>query len=212
MCKPYLTARSYITPYLEPYYDNYAAPYVDAARPYVEKIDKQIYRPTAKFGRHSYELYGAPHVDQAWEYGQLQWEKSLKPQIDAAQTQARRNYDRSLAPHVTKLSTAFAPYYRISQDTVLRVYHDYIIPAYAVSRPYIEKAYTLGHKVAIETGLPYTQWALGSTKEFVNRTLWPKLRILYGKNVEPQLVRISERLGRYRDGKKLKAAVEEIDR
>jgi hypothetical protein len=46
----------------------------------------------------------------------------------------------------------------------------------------------------------------------VLRTAWPKVRVLYGENVEPQLVRIGERLGRYRDGKAIRDAVDEVDR
>lgn len=46
---------------------------------------------------------------------------------------------------------------------------------------------------------------------FLERNVFPKIKILYGENVEPQLIRIGERLGRYRDGKKVKAAVEEVN-
>lgn len=75
----------------------------------------------------------------------------------------------------------------------------------------MEETYAFGHKLAVETGLPYAKSVLASTALFFDRTLWPKIRILYGENVEPQLVRIGERLGRYRDGRKLKAAMEDAD-
>jgi hypothetical protein len=65
---------------------------------------------------------------------------------------------------------------------------------------------------AFNTAIPYSQWAWTTTTVFLDRTVWPKLRILYGENVEPQLVRIGERLGRYRDGKKLKAVIDKVDR
>ena len=64
----------------------------------------------------------------------------------------------------------------------------------------------------LNTAIPYTQWAWTTASVFLDRTVWPKVRILYGENVEPQLVRIGERLGRYRDGKKLKAVIDEVDR
>ena len=212
VCKPYLAARSFVTPYLEPYYDNYAAPYVDAVRPYVQQVEEQIYRPVATYGKHGYEAYGAPRIDQSREYIQVQWDKFLKPQIDTAQAQIKEKYDRSFEPHVARLSTAAAPYYSESRDTILWAYNNYFLPAYTVSRPYVEKTYAFGYEVAVERGLPYAKSAIGSTMIFVDRTLWPQLRILYGRNVEPQLMRIGERLGRYRDGKKLKASIEEIDR
>ena len=83
---------------------------------------------------------------------------------------------------------------------------------YIASRPHVEKAYTFGHKLTTEIGLPYAKRAWSSAVVFIDRTIWPQLRILYGENVEPQLVRIGERLGRYRDGKKLKAAMEGVTR
>ena len=212
VCKPYLTVRSHITPYLQPYYDTYAAPYVDKARPYIDKIDKQVYSPAVTFSKHSYETYGAPRVHQAREFGQANWEKSVKPQLDAAQAQAKQHYAASLAPHVSRASAATAPYYAAGRDGVLSTYNNHVLPAYSASRPHFEKAYFLGHRVTTEIGVPYAQWAWGSAVVFIDRTIWPQLRILYGENVEPQLVRIGERLGRYRDGKKLKAAVDGIPR
>ena len=212
VCKPYLSVRSHVAPYLEPYYDTYAAPYVETARPYVEKFEKQVYTPAVGFGMQSYEAYGAPRVDQIRAYGQTQWENTVKPQIDIAQSYAKKNYDSSLAPHIGKATAVVSPYYEAGQRNMVETYNSHLLPAYTKSRPYAEKAYALGHKVVIETGLPYFQNAWSSVMVFVDRTLWPKLRVLYGKNVEPQLVRIGERLGRYRDGRKLKAAVDDFDR
>jgi len=207
-----LTARSHLTPYLQPYYNTYAAPYVDTARPYIDKLDKKVYVPAVKLGKRSYETYGAPRVDQARAYGQGQWEKALRPQLELAREQARQRYESSLAPHVNKASAVTAPYYNVARHNILETYHSHVLPAYTSSLPYAQKAYALGHSFAIDTGLPYAQWSWTSTAAFVDRTLWPKLRILYGENVEPQLIRIGERLGRYRDGKKVKSAVEAIDR
>ena len=102
------------------------------------------------------------------------------------------------------------PYYTSSREQVLTVYNNYLLPAYTASRPYVQNAYSVAHNVVIETGLPYLQAAWNSSVLFVDRTLWPKMRILYGESVEPQLIRIGERLGRYRDGKRLRAAMEDI--
>ena len=211
MCKPYLIARSNVAPYLNPYYDAYAAPYVDATRPYVEKFEQQVFTPSLRLGKQSYETYGAPRVETVRVYGQDQWVKIVKPQLDAAQTQLKSQYNASLAPQVSKLSAAAAPYYTAGKENLLEIYDMYLVPAYDTSRPYAEKAYATGRDIAVNHVLPYSQSAWEYTVVFVDRTLWPKLRVLYGQNVEPQLVRIGERLGRYRDGKKLKAAVEEVD-
>lgn len=212
VCKPYLTARSHLTPYLEPYYNTYAAPYVDNARPYIDKLDKQIYVPAVRLGKQNYEKYGAHRIDLARAYGQGHWEKTLRPRLELAREQAKNQYDSSLAPRVNRASAITAPYYKVARQNLLDTYHSHVLPAYTYSLPYAQHGYELGYNFVFDTALPYAQWAGTSAAVFVDRTLWPKMRILYGENVEPQLVRIGERLGRYRDGKKVKATIKEHDR
>ena len=212
LCTPYAAALSRLWPHLSPYHDAYTKPYLDAARPYTDKLYEQVYTPTIEFSKHSYAIYGEPRVNQARIYGLAQWENTLKPQIDAAQAQVLKRYDASLGPYVNKVSAATAPYYIAGRDTIVQTYSSRVLPAYTASCPYIEKSYALGHKALVDIGLPYAQWAWSSSMIFIDRTLWPKLRILYGENVEPQLMRIGERLGRYRDGKKLKAAIQELEK
>ena len=209
VCKPYLTARSHVAPYIEPYYNSYAAPHVDKVKPYVERFNREIYTPSFDYGKQTYDTYGAPKVEQIREFGQEQWEKIVKPQLDTAQFQAKKQYESNLAPHVSKASAAAAPYYTSSRDGVTQIYSAHVLPAFEASRPYVERSYAVGHQVFIDTGLPYVTTAWEYTAAFFNRTLWPKLRVLYGENVEPQLVRIGERLGRYRDGKRIRAVLEE---
>ena len=148
---------------------------------------------------------------QAKVYGQDQWKTKLRPRIDGAQVQAKQQYDKVVAPQIERLWAQVEPYYSTSCDRVAGVYYANIVPAYTVARPHVERVYTVVEKFAAETGIPYAKSGWAYTVVLFDRTIWPRLRILYGENVEPQLVRIGERLGRYRDGRKLKAAVEDID-
>lgn len=209
VCKPYLSVRSHVAPYVKPYYNSYAAPHVEKARPYVEKFNQEIYTPSLAYGKQSYDAYGAPKIQQAQAYSQEKWANIVKPQIDTAQAQVKKQYDSNLAPQVNKASAAAAPYYTFSRDSIAEIYNTHILPALEASRPYADKTYAFGRKLTVETFLPYAQSAWSSTVFFFDHTIWPKLRILYGDNVEPQLVRIGERLGRYRDARKLKAVMEE---
>lgn len=212
VCTPYSGIRSYITPHLKPYYDAYAAASVERARPYAEDLYQRVYAPSAKFSKETYETYGAPRVDEATKYAQDQWARTLKPQIEAAQAEGRKRYDSTLAPQVSKVSAITLPYFEAARDGVLVIYNTQLLPTFTASRPYVEQAYALGHKVAIENGLPHIQSGWTYTTIFVQGTLWPQVQILYGENVEPQLLRIGERLGRYRDGNRIKAVIEDIDR
>ena len=211
VCKPYLATREQIAPIFQPYYDTYAAPHVERARPYVQQFNDRFYSPSVSYGKQAYDKYGAPQVDLARNYSQEQWSKIVKPQIDAAQVQAQSQYTANVAPHVSKASAAAAPYYSAGKDSAFDVYSKHLLPTYEAGRPYFENFYATGHKLAVDIGLPYVRSAWTSTTFFFDRILWPKLRILYGENVEPQLVRIGERLGRYRDGKKIQSVVDEVD-
>lgn len=211
VCEPYLSIRSRIEPYVQPYYDSYAAPSVNKARPYVEKFNQELYTPSLDYVQKCYDAYGAPRLQQTQEYSQEKWANFVKPQIDIAQAKVKEQYDSNLAPQVNKAFAGAGPYYTSSRNSISEIYKTYILSALNTSRPYAEKVYAFGHKLTVETGLPYAQSAWTSTVYSFDHTIWPKLRILYGDNVEPQLVRIGERLGRYRDGRKLKALMEEDD-
>lgn len=195
-------------PYTAPYYDAYAASYVDAARPYYNTLDKRIITPVSVLGK----KYGAPRVAQAQAFGQAQWDKNVQPEVSKYQALLRKQYDQTLGPHVDTAVTSLSPYYNVARDSALQTYYEHILPTYTAVQPYALQGYGLASDFATNTALPYSQWAWTTGVVFLDRTVWPKLRILYGENVEPQLVRIGERLGRYRDGKKIKAVVEEVDR
>lgn len=212
ICRPYLRTRSYISPHLEPYYQTYAASYVDSARPYLNSFDENVFAPAVGFGRRNYEVYGAPSVEKARTYGQQGWENSVRPKIDQATGTAKTQYDANLGPHVDRVSQVIAPYYDVVQGNVIQTYEAYLLPAYTTSLPYAQQAYDQGHAFTLTTGLPYVRWVWDTVTGVFERKVFPQVRVLYGENVEPQLVRIGERLGRYRDGRKPKAAVDNVGR
>lgn len=212
ICKPFSNAKTYITPYVKPYYETYASAYVENARPYVENFERSVYTPVVAVIKQNYQLHVAPRVDQACVYGQHQWEKFVKPQIETSRALARKIYDSALAPQIRSLSASIEPHYAAVQQHLLQAYSSWVLPTYNVSRHHAQGVYDSIYRITTEIGLPYAIRAWASTNLYFDRAIWPRLRILYGENVEPQLVRISERLGRYRDGRKLKAIVEDIDK
>jgi len=181
---------------------------VDAARPYYIFLDKTVITPATVLGK----KYGATRVAQAQAYGQAQWEKNLQPQVQKYQDTARIKYQETLAPHLNKAAEAVGPYLDIAKTNALQTYYGHILPTYTTVQPYALQGYGLASDFVVGTAIPYSKWAWTTGRIFLDRTVFPKLRILYGENVEPQLVRIGERLGRYRDGKKLMSVVNEVDR
>jgi hypothetical protein len=207
ICKPYFQVKSQVAPYITPYYNAYAATYVDAARPYYDVLDKRLITPTTTYGK----KYGAPRLAQAQAFSQAQWEKSIQPQVSKFSDMAQQQYSQKLAPLVNKVMNITGPYYAIARDSALQTYYGSILPTYSAIQPYAQQGYEVVNKFAVDAVIPYAQWAWTTSVIFLDRTIWPKIRVLYGESVEPQLVRIGERLGRYRDEKKLQAAVDEIE-
>ncbi len=212
ICDSYLDAKEYLQPHIQPYYDAHFAPHVESIRPYADRFKRKVYKPTVAFSKHTYEAYGAPRAAKLREYVAAEWQRSVQPPIEAAWSRVKTEYGVYLAPHVDKASDTLRPHYENAQHTVLDIYHTTLLPTYNVAVPYVEEAYHIGNYLALDVALPYSQWAVESTWVFLQRTVWPHVRILYGENVEPQLKRISDRLGRYKDRKKLEAAVDKVER
>lgn len=208
ICKPYFQLSSAISPHLKPYYNTYGSPYVEAVRPYYETLDQRVITPATVLGK----KYGSPRVAQAQAYGQAQWEKNVQPQVSKYQTLIKAKYDETLAPHLDTAFGAVKPYLGIAKTSALQTYYEHILPTYTSIQPYALQGYGFASDFTLNTAIPYSKWAWTSAGIFLDRKVFPQIRILYGENVEPQLVRIGERLGRYRDGKRLKAAIDDIDR
>lgn len=207
VCKGYFNGRDLITPYAKPYYDQYAAPYVQKAQPYVDRVNEKAYQPALA----AYTQHGAPLIGQAQQQASAQWEKTVKPQLAVARQQAGKSYDATLAPHVKKVRNVVQPYYDSVTTSASDIWELEIQPVYRNTAPYAHKLYTQGQHFAVTTVLPQAQYASSAAWSFWARQIWPKMRVLYGENVEPQLMRITERLGRYKDGKKLEAEVKSME-
>lgn len=211
VCSPYIHARAYAAPYLGPYYDAYVAPHVEKAKPYTQHFQQHVYAPVSAFTQHHYAVYGAHRVDQAKQYAEAQYDKSIRPQVQVVQERVQGQYDRHLGHHVQRAANTAAPYYDQSKSVLADVYHSTVLPAYQTSLPYMRQAHSVGHHFLVDTLFPHVNAAKDLTWAFLLRTVWPQLRVLYGDNVEPQLVRISERLGRYRDQQKIESFVQAVD-
>ncbi|KAJ4295052.1 hypothetical protein N0V90_007060 [Kalmusia sp. IMI 367209] len=211
VCKPYLHARSYAAPYLDPYYQTYVAPQVDKVKPYVDSFDQRVYTPVSTFAKDQYATYGAHRVEQAQKYAEAEWARTARPQLQNIQNKAYVQYEQYLGPHVKTASEAVGPYLEQTKDSLVEIYHLSILPTYEAVLPYARQGYAQGHHVTTHIIFPGVQSVRDATWKFVSRTLWPYVRVLYGDNVEPQLVRIRERLGRYKDQQKVESVAEAVE-
>ncbi|KAL4791150.1 hypothetical protein BDV19DRAFT_393394 [Aspergillus venezuelensis] len=211
ICKPYLVAKSYVEPHVTPYYNAHAAPYIDAARPYVRIVNEKIYTPASNIAKQGYETYGAPALEKAQAYGQEQWDANVVPHIQTAKGKANDWYVVQVKPHVDTASATVSPYYTKVNGAYWTVVDGYVMPFAATYQPFIGKTYTSGQEILTTNVLPHAQNAWFSTVYFVNNSLWPRVSSLYSENVEPQLVKIGQRLASYREGSTLRSVAHEAE-
>ncbi|KAH0300591.1 hypothetical protein KCU84_g15973, partial [Aureobasidium melanogenum] len=207
VCEPYFQLRDFAVPHLQPYYDTYASPYVQQVQPYFDRVKEQAYVPAAAFA----QKHGAPRAAQIQKYATKEWKRSVRPQLDVARKHALKQYDSTLGPHVQKIQDAVSPYYTTVKASATDFYELELLPAYKHTAPYAKKFYSQAHRFSVNTALPYARWGTDLTFTFVRRQIWPRIQVLYGENVEPQISKITQRLGRYRDEKKIEAAVESAE-
>ena len=106
-------------------------------------------------------------------------------------------YDENLSPHVERAVVASDPYVRQMREELLDLYESTLVPVYDRALPYMETCYQYGRYATLHVVSPYI-WRIQSlTSKFITTRVWPRLVLIYGVNVEPQLMRIRERLARY---------------
>lgn len=194
ICKTYFEVKQTVLPHVEPYYNVYAAPYVNLARPYYDIVDQKAIAPAL--------AYAQPRIQKAQAYTNTQWQKTLQPQLVKYQKLAKTHYEQTVGPHVKQLSTAAGPYFEIARTNALQTYHGVVVPSYHYVEPYAHKGYKAASAFAASTVLPSTRWAWNKTSLFLDGTVMPHLRVIYYENVEPQLLKIGQRLGRHTTGSK----------
>lgn len=201
ICKPYFQAKVAIAPYTLPYYEQYLAPYVDFAKPYYETVDSRVLTPARIYA----VQYGAPWVEKGQEQAWAQWEKHGQPQVAQLRALSQKQYEEVIAPHLERAGEVIGPYYKIGRTNALQLYHEYLLPTYELVQPYALQGYGAASSFTTGTALPAAHWAWAKTNAFLNKAVWPQIRMVYVENVEPQLVRIGERLERYKNRARTKA-------
>ncbi|KAG8625364.1 hypothetical protein KVT40_007115 [Elsinoe batatas] len=207
LCKPYLQVHDFATPYVQPYYQAHVEPHLQKVQPYIDQAQSNFIQPASTFAQANYVKYGAPRVASAQRFGQKQWDDNVLPQLSVARHQALKQYDATLGPYVQKAEKAVRPYYTSVTTSASDLWELEIQPAYKFASPYIQSGYREGEKFFLNVALPYSQWANGVVWTALNRHVFPTFKVLYGENVEPQIMRIKQRLGRYRDERKVEAVI-----
>ena len=210
ICKPYLQLQSLATPYVQPYYHAYLEPHVAKVQPYVNQANTKFVQPAATFAQTNYVKYGSPQVTRAQKVAKKQWTKHVVPQLTSVRNKAFDQYSATLGPHIKKVDDVVRPYYTGITTSASDLWELEIRPAYKLVSPYFQKVYIAIEKFVVNILVPNATRAGDAVWTGLHRHVFPTLKVLYGENVEPQIMRIKQRLGRYRDEKKIEAAVSSL--
>lgn len=187
-------------PHAKPYYDRYAAPYIEIVEPYYNTVHTKVLVPA-----HALALrHGAPWVERGQTIVVQQWQANGQPHVQRLQLIAKARHDQYIAPHVTKANEVLGPHIATVRTGTQHAINQYAVPAYDFAKPHAIRGYEASRDVAVIHVIPTVNWVWSSTQEFLNSSVWPQLRVVYVTNVEPQLVRIGERLDQYRSQAKRK--------
>lgn len=211
VCQPYLAARSYIDPFVSPYYEAYADPYVQTVRPYAQNFNKNIYVPTKSFASRTYRNYGAPRFEQGSRFLQARWEMTVTPRLHSARDSLIRAYDVAVRPYIRKTKAIVVPRYQAVTSFVTRLHQNHVSPYYSKLERGVVRAYGATYNVFARHVSPWSQklWSILAT--LVNDTLRPRVSGLYAENIEPQLVRIGQKLASYREEKEVHRVTDEVE-
>jgi hypothetical protein len=184
-----------------PYYETYAAPYVNAVQPYAHNFHRNIYVPTKDFTVRTYRDYAAPRQEQTLQLVQTQWNTAVTPRLHAARDSVVWAYGSYLKPYHTKVKGAVLPVYHQVASYVDYLRKTVVSPLYTRVEPVIQTAYSCLHDFAANHMIPATRKGFSVVVGFANGTLRPRIAGLYFENVEPQLIKIGKKLASYREGK-----------
>lgn len=209
VCRRFDTIKHNTIPYLKPYYDNYAEPYLARAQPYLQK------------GQGYYEQFGAPAVAK----GQDLWVKQATPRIKKSYTAVRDQYNQKIYPildravlkksrdvyskyldtHVQRVSSQYTrsvhPHLQSLQKRSYKLYHERVVPAYQATAPRIHYAFrTVENKYATQVE-PRVHAVMKWIIRKIEQVVIPRVTIFWGIHVQPQLDRICDKLFRNREAK-----------
>lgn len=196
LCGPLHCGIQRIEPVVKPYYDTYAEPYVMLARPYCTK--------TVELNNN----YVVPAGQRVGRAARAVYNRFLAPHVDTACAKAEELYDTHAKEHhqvVTQHYNHVMQYanqqYERARIISLTVYMNHVQPVLVKLEPHCDRAVRYLHSHVCPRAKAYSLQLYYHIESVISRgyaVITPKIQEVWDKNVEPQLVKIRERVSLYR--------------
>jgi len=187
----------------------YVHPYVDKTAQFYENNGKH----TIQYVQKTYRKYGRPSVRSAQRSAVSHYERFISPQIRKIRNSIVLSYNTSLGPTVSgwqkKYQRDYKPLVVGSQKSATKVYNQAIVPMSQKIGPKFA-ALDLRLRTFRDTFI-FPQLKLLGRKilEILTNGMLPRLQVVWGKHIAPQINKINDRLSDYKRHKQVDHAIKD---
>jgi hypothetical protein len=209
VCRRYDSIQHSALPYFKPYYDTYAEPYLAKAQPFLQKGQgyyEQFGAPTVAKGQDLWIKQATPRLQKGYSAAQGRYNKDVHPVLDRTILKRSRDaYSKYVDPHVQTLSAQYTksvhPHLQTLQTQSYKLYNDRLIPAYYTAAPRVHRAFRTVEDAYATHLEPRVHAVLKWILHKIETVVVPRITILWGVHVQPQVDRVYDKLFRNRESK-----------
>ncbi|ORY81552.1 hypothetical protein BCR37DRAFT_47442 [Protomyces lactucae-debilis] len=184
-------------PHVQPYYEQYAGPYVAKGEQYYAQVHK-VYQKQAKPAvDHAGKLYNKhlhPVTAQATQAAKKHYNARLDPVVSKYQKKAQQVYGQYVGKHIATATNTIKPYTDMASTKSQQVYDKVLVPTFHKVSPHVKHAAAIGASTYWQHGHPIVLKLRDALLAFYRTTVLPPMRRAFYKYVEPQLARVSQKL------------------
>ena len=211
VCRRFDTIKHSSIPYIKPYYDAYAEPYLARAQPYLQKGQgyyEQFGAPTVAKGQDLWVKEAAPRIKGSFAALQDQYDRNIYPVLDRSVIKQSQNiYSKYLETHVQKIASFYNqsihPHFEALGFHGKKLYSERLVPAYQWTAPRIRLAFHTVENTYATHVEPRVHAVLKWIILKIDDVVIPHATILWEVHVQPQLDRIYDKLFRNRPVKEV---------
>lgn len=211
VCQRYDTIKHTALPYVKPYYDSYAEPYLARAHPFLQKgqaFYEQFGAPAVANGQDLWVKQAGPRIRNGYTAVLDQYKKNIYPVLDRTiLNRSRTAYSSYIDPHVQKIlsfySNSLHPHVTNIHRQGLKLFNDQLVPAYHATVPQIQRALHAVEATYAAHVEPRVHAVIRWIITKIEKVVVPRVTLFWAIHVQPQLDRIHGKLFPNQEDKKV---------
>lgn len=187
-------------PHLQPYYEQYAGPYIAKGKPYYDQanvIYGQYAKPVVDKSSSIYSSHVHPVAARSTKAVQTQYRARLGPIVEKYVAEVTNAFEQHIGKHLRTVSSKYdavvAPYIALVRKQATGLYNEVAMPIYRKTSPYMQAALNRGKALYLTHGHPRVLDMISWAGAFLDTKIMPTIRRFYYIHVEPQVNKITDR-------------------